>query len=266
MSYKVYIGWDAREAVASDVCAYSIQSRTRNNVEIKYLKHRELRQMGYFTRPWLTESDTGNWRDLIDNRPFSTEFSHTRFLVPALMQYKGWALFCDSDMIFTTDIKKLFDLVDSRYAVMCVKHNHRIEHNNGVKMDGRQQLGYSRKNWSSFVLFNCEHPANKVLTPQYVNMATGGDLHSFAWLKENEIGSLPLTYNFISGVSPKLPPECDGIPHVIHYTEGGPWFDECQDVPYGDMWLNEYKEYQREHGIVISPVASTNYDLPDKVR
>lgn len=265
MSYNIFIGWDAREAVASDVCAHSIQSRTRNNLDIKYLKHRELRKMGYFTRPWLTESDTGNWRDLIDNRPFSTEFSHTRFLVPALMHYKGWALFMDSDMIFTTDIKKLFDLCENRYAVMCVKHNHRIEHSNGVKMDGRQQLGYSRKNWSSFVLFNCDHPSNKALTPQYINMASGSDLHAFSWLREHEIGSLPMSYNFISGISPKLPAE-QQLPDVIHYTLGGPWFEECQDVLYGDLWINEYEEFQRSRDLAISPVASTKYDLPDKTR
>jgi len=93
---NVMIGWDAREAVTADVCAHSILKRTSSNVKIEYLKHRQLRQSGIFSRPWLVESDTGNWKDLIDNKQFSTEFSHTRFLVPALMKYKGWALFMAS--------------------------------------------------------------------------------------------------------------------------------------------------------------------------
>lgn len=263
--YKVYIGWDAREAVASDVCSHSILKRTESEVDIKYLKHRELRKSGIFARPWLTDGPTGGWIDLIDGRPFSTEFSHTRFLVPALNKYRGWALFMDSDMIFLSNIDKLFSLCDDRYAAMVVKHNHKVTHES-IKMDGRRQIGYNRKNWSSFILFNCGHQSNKVLTPEYVNMKPGGDLHALSWLKEHEIGSIPFTYNFISGVSPKLPPERGGRPDVIHYTEGGPWFEECPDVPYGQMWVDEYEDWQRSGDGHVSSVMTTNYDKADKIR
>ncbi len=250
---SIYIGWDAREPIAYDVCKHSILSRTKQDVEVRPLKHRELRKSGVFLRPWLVESDTGNWRDLIDNKPFSTEFSHTRFLVPYLMNYKGWALFMDSDMIFQSDIKKLFDQVDDKYAVMVVKHEHKPKQ--AMKMDGREQYQYHRKNWSSFIMFNCGHPSNKVLTPDYVNCRQGGEMHRFEWLKDNEIGPLSRTYNWIEGWSPtEFPPD------VIHYTEGGPWFDECQDVMFADQWTDEYERYQRDCD-KFSNVPTTRHDF-----
>lgn len=264
---NVFIGYDSREAVASDVCSHSITRRTQSDVRITYLKHRELRKMGKFARPWLVDGQTGGWTDLLDGRPFSTEFSHTRFLVPSLMRYKGWALFCDSDMIFLSDIKKLFALCDDKYAVMCVKHQHKPK-SGEMKMDGRQQLGYFRKNWSSFVLFNCGHEANKCLTDEMVNFMKGADLHAFSWLRDDQIGNLPFSYNYISGVSPKMDPSRGGRPDVIHFTDGGPWFEECPDVPYGQMWIDEYESFQRDgHGLQISAVATTKYDdTEDRVR
>lgn len=251
---KVFIGYDSREPEAAEVCAYSIKSRAKSKTNIHMLKHRELREKGLFWRPWLTESSTGNWRDLIDNKPFSTEFSHTRFLVPHLTGYKGWALFMDSDMIFQTDPQKLFDLVDDKYAVMVVKHEHKPK--NGVKMDGREQHAYFRKNWSSFILFNCQHPANAVLTPDYVNSRPGGDLHKFLWLNDYEIGALPKTYNWIEGYSP-----AEFTPDVIHYTEGGPWFPQCQDVMFADRWIDEYQSMQRNTDGQYFFTPTTKYDF-----
>lgn len=191
-----------------------------------------------FSRPWVTMGPERETYDMIDGRKFSTEFSHTRFLVPALMNFNGWALFMDSDMIALNDIAKLFAMADLKYAVMCVKHNHTPP--NGVqKMDGREQLRYHRKNWSSFVLWNCAHPANAYLTPDRVNCMTGTDLHTFSWLKDYQIGSLPFSYNYISGVSPRIT-----NPDVIHYTDGGPWFDLCKDVPFAQLWVDEHTDWQ----------------------
>lgn len=259
--FTVYIGWDSREAVVSYVAAHSILERTQSLVSIRYLKHRELRASGNFTRPWLVDSCTGNYTDLIDNKPFSTEFSHTRFLVPELMKYKGWALFMDADMIFLSDIKRLFSFCNPNYAVMCVKHNHAVS-DTSKKMDGRQQLHYHRKNWSSFVLWNCAHPANKELTKEKVSFMSGKDLHSFAWLDDSQIGTLPIEYNYISGVSPKLPVEFGNRPHVIHYTEGGPWFDECKGIPYEQFWLDEYEHWQENgfKGNKITDVPTLAFD------
>lgn len=265
-SLSIYIGWDSREAVCSDVAAHSIRKRTQSPISIKYLKHRDLRKAGTFARPWLVDGASGDFLDLIDSKKFSTEFSHTRFLVPELMGFKGWALFMDGDMVFLSDIAKLFTHCDDKYAVMCVKHNHIPAE--GMKMDGREQLRYHRKNWSSFVLWNCGHEANKHLTKERVNFMRGSDLHAFSWLDNGLIGELPYTYNYISGVSKKLPPELGGMPDVIHYTNGGPWFEECRDVPYGGKWIEEYEDYQRngEHDLSISPVPTVAHEAEEVIR
>jgi len=261
--HSVFVGFDSREAVTAEVLKHSILKRTNSPVNIQYLKHRELRAKGLFRRKWSVDALTGEWIDDNDTKKFSTEFSHTRFLVPALMHYKGWALFLDSDMIFLSDIKKLFDHCDDKYAVMCVKHIHKPKPGE-MKMDGRQQQSYHRKNWSSFVLFNCGHPSNRCLTPEAVSFMTGSDLHAFAWLKrESEIGSLPTTYNFIPGVSPKMPPQSGGMPDVIHYTDGGPWFAECQEIPYGGKWTEEYEDYQQNSFGGYSDVPTMKYDAKE---
>lgn len=210
-------------------------------------------------RPWLIEGSTGQYIDMIDGKQFSTEFSHTRFLVPSLQNYKGWALFMDSDMIMLSDIGKLFSLADPQYALMCVKHRHEPPLD-AKKMDGREQERYFRKNWSSFVLWNCGHPANSGLTSQQVNIMKGKDLHAFAWLKENEIGTLPFAYNYIHGVSPRMPVLPDNHPDVLHFTEGGPWFPECSEVQFSEWWIAEYEHMQRSGECRISEVPTVAYE------
>lgn len=249
---NIFIGYDSREPIASSIAEHSIKRRTSTATPLKvhHLKHRDLRRNGFFSRPWMIEPSAGGYVDLIDGKPFSTEFSHTRFLIPELMNFRGWALFMDADMLFQSDITKLFALIDNRYAVMCVKHHHQPSAN-AVKMDNRVQLQYYRKNWSSFVLWNCTHPANQGLTKERVNYMSGGQLHAFSWLKDEQIGALPATYNYISGISP----DCRE-PSVIHYTEGGPWFPECTDVPLAQAWLDEYAHWQENDNSAVSNVRS----------
>lgn len=258
MANNVYIGWDAREDVAYQVCKHSILRKAKGiTVNIMPLKHKELRKSGVFYRSWLTHPTDGHRYDLIDLKPFSTEFSHTRFLVPYLNNFKGWALFMDCDMIFTSNIKKLFDLANDKYACMLVKHEHRPTEL--VKMDGEQQTKYFRKNWSSFVLWNCAHPKNKCLDLQKVNSDSGTNLHAFDWLHDKDIGVLPFGYNWIDGLSPRGS-GAGWSPDVIHYTLGGPWFPNYQGVKYGEMWTEEYERWQRNCDNEFTNVPSLKYE------
>lgn len=226
---SVWIGWDSREKEVYNVCKFSLEFNTFIKPKIIPLVHKELRLQGWLMRPWAIRPRTGIWYDIMDGLDFSTEFAYSRFLVPALCQYKGWALFMDCDMVWDADIKDLFKLCDQKYAVMCVKHNHRP--NNVIKMDGQTQKQYPRKNWSSFMLFNCGHPSNRKLTPELVSTKSGSYLHEFRWLEDHEIGQLPETYNWIEGFS-----RGNIKPAVVHYTEGGPWFNGYQDIAHAALW------------------------------
>lgn len=259
MMNNIYIGWDSREDVAYQVCRNSIYRKSKGfKVNVMPLKHKDLRKTGVFYRPWMTHAYNGNRYDLIDLKPFSTEFSHTRFLVPHLNNYRGWALFMDCDMVWTGNVKKLFDLCDNKYACMVVKHRHNPAEN--VKMDDEPQDKYYRKNWSSFVLWNCGHPKNKYLTVEKVNILPGNELHSFSWLDESDIGTLPYDYNWIEGISPKCSPDLDWKPDVIHYTKGGPWFPNYQDVLFANVWVEEYERWQKECDNEFTNVPSVKYE------
>lgn len=249
---KVFMGWDDREKEAYEVCKFSIEKYTHGDVRVIPLYHKELRKQGYFQRPWLTRATDGNRIDLIDDKPFSTEFSHTRFLVPELMGFRGWALFMDCDMIFKSDIKELFKLCNDKYAVMCVKHRQPVT--KGLKMDGSVQEKYHRKNWSSFMLINCGHPSNKALTKEIVNTKTGTWLHGLSWLQDHEIGDLPNTYNWIDGCSPG-----NVVPKVIHYSLGGPWFSDYQDCMFAEEWYKLYRSFNEDLPYPSGDLAIINY-------
>lgn len=227
---RVFIGWDPDEAAAYGVARYSLARRSSAPLCVTSLKQDALRWMGLYRRaPALVD---GRLVDGLDRMPFSTEFSFTRFLVPALMQYEGWALFMDCDVLVLADIAELFALADPARAVMCVKHDHRpLE---STKMAGQRQTLYRRKNWSSVMLLNCGHPANRALTPDRVSNETGAWLHGFGWLADDQIGALPEAWNWLEGWS------ADGIaPKIVHFTRGGPWFDDWRDVAYAEAWRAE---------------------------
>jgi hypothetical protein len=188
-----------------------------------------LRQAGWYSREWSAVN--GNRIDLGDFKPFSTDFAFTRFLVPALSLYQGWALFCDGDFLFTEDVAKLFALADDRMAAMCVKHDH--DPRETTKMYGVVQSRYRRKNWSSLVLWNCSHPSNKMLTGYVVNQFAGQWLHAFSWLPDEEIGDLPLGWNWLSGVSPALEGH---VPEGVHFTLGIPSMAGHEKAPYAELW------------------------------
>ncbi len=225
--FPIYVGWDSREDIAYQVCRRSLLSAATVPVSITRLVRADLHGQGLYHR---------------DEDPLaSTEFTYTRFLVPHLAGYQGWALFCDCDFLWLGDVKDLLALIDDRYAVMCVHHDHRPPEK--IKMDGAVQTVYPRKNWSSLILYNCGHAANRALTPEVVSSESGAFLHRFQWLDDDLIGAVPETWNWLDGWCEK---PADGPPKVVHYTRGGPWFAEWQDVDYGDLWLAEKARHEAE--------------------
>ena len=226
-----YIGFDQREAEAWDVCRLSMARRSSKPIHAVKLDSQALSYNGWYTRRWYWED--GSRIDTRDRKPFSTDFAFTRFLVPAFQMYEGWALFCDCDFLFTADIAGLFERADPQYAVQVVKHKHIPTEQE--KMDGQKQTRYHRKNWSSLILWNCSHPANKFLTTAAVNNEPGQWLHAFAWLRDEQIGELPQTWNHLVGVNDAA----GGIPCGIHYTNGGPWMSGYENCEFADLWRKE---------------------------
>lgn len=231
---RIYVGYDDREDLAYRVCVHSLLRHARDPVTITPLKHKELRDRGLFTRPWRV-TETGQMVDERDGQPFSTQFSHSRFLVPELARREGlsgWAMFVDCDFLFLGDVSELFRLCESDKAVMVVKHNYRPTA--PVKMDGMAQVPYARKLWSSLMLFNLRHSGVRDLDPYFVNTTTGSLLHNFGWLLDEEIGELPEEWNWIPGHSPHTCLSETYLPKAIHYTDGAPWFGKACELDY--LW------------------------------
>lgn len=221
---KIFVGYDSREDIAWQVCRQSLLRHADSGISVHPLRQSALRELGLYNRPADPSA--------------STEFSLTRFLTPYVAATTGWVLFCDCDFLYTGDVRDVFEGLDPDKALYCVQHDYVPA--NAIKMDGKVQTSYPRKNWSSFMLFNCDHPDVRALTPDVVNSAPPAYLHRFEWIKDqNAIGSLALEWNFLEGEYPKP----DRIPRVIHYTNGGPWFDEWQDCDYADLWIRERDLY-----------------------
>jgi hypothetical protein len=212
---RVFIGFDPREASAFSVLAHSIHVRASVPVSVTPLMLSQLAAI--FSRE--------------RNSLQSTDFAFTRFLTPYLSGYEGWSLFTDCDMLVLDDVAKLWALRDERYAVMVVKHDHRPRES--VKFLGQPQTAYPKKNWSSVMLFN--NARCRVLTPEYVNTATGLELHQFKWLPDEAlIGALPGRWNHLVGYDP---PSRDVS--LVHYTLGGPYFEEYRNCEYAEEWRRE---------------------------
>jgi hypothetical protein len=225
MKLQVFVGWDPREDEAWEVCRHSILSRTNpDEVTVTPLIQSELR-------------DKGLYRRAVD-RKASTEFSLTRFLTPTLAGHRGYAIFVDCDFLFQADIRSVLDEVDPAKAISVVQHDYRPSEI--TKMDGCIQHPYPRKNWSSFIVFNCNHPAVRALTPDVVNTREPGYLHRFMWLSDSMIGSLDKGWNYLEGW---YPPAYDNL-KAIHYTRGGPWFDHMQDCDFAEEWLAERQQME----------------------
>lgn len=209
---RIFIGYDPAEAVAFSTLAHSIQVRASAPVAIAPVMLEQLHQV--HTRP----------RDPLA----STTFSLSRFLVPWMCGFEGWAIFMDCDMLARADISELWSLRDPRYAVHVVQHDYAPLEDR--KFLGAVQTRYEKKNWSSVMLMNCARCT--ALTPEYVDRASGLELHQFKWLAGEEIGALPVGWNHLVG---HYPARADA--QLVHFTAGGPWFREYALCDYAPEWF-----------------------------
>jgi lipopolysaccharide biosynthesis glycosyltransferase len=239
MRPSIWIGFDPRETAAYAVCRESIR-QWNNLFPVHGLVLDDLVERDLYCRP--TERRLGKLYDTISatadyNGQMATEFAISRFLVPYLAK-TGQALFMDCDMLVRGSLTPLFmeAMRQSNKAVLCVKHEHNPS--NLEKMDGVAQTRYHRKNWSSVMLFNCDHPANKRLTLDLIHSVPGRDLHRFCWLEDDEIGELGPEWNYLVGHT-----KANVDPKIVHFTDGGPWFQGFDKVEYADEWKRVYRAW-----------------------
>jgi hypothetical protein len=213
---RLFIGYDPREAVVYHVCVNSVIRQASQPVAVTPLALKNL--SGYVER----------------HKDGSNQFTYSRFLVPHLMGWSGWGLYIDGDMLLRTDIAELWSLRDEGKALLCVHHDYKTKL--PEKYLGAKNQDYPRKNWSSVMLWNCGHPANRSLTPAFVQSATGAQLHRLTWLADELIGELPKEWNW-------LPDELGPNPQakLLHWTLGAPCFDEFADAPMAEEWHRERK-------------------------
>ena len=207
----IVVGFDAREAIAYHTFCQSVLEKASLPVQIIPLAENTL--AGYRE----THSDGSN------------KFIYSRFLTPYLNNFSGWAIFADGDMICQTDIKELWDLRDEAKAVQVVKHDYQTKAH--TKYLGNKNENYPRKNWSSLILWNCAHPAHRLLTPEFVQRQTGAYLHRFSWLQDEQVGELPRAWNWLA-----IEYEDNPQAKLIHYTLGAPCFKDYADSEMAEHW------------------------------
>lgn len=224
----VFIGWDPREQDAYNVAERSLRKHASIKVDVRPLVLNQLRAKGLYSRPTSVRPGHNEslmlWDDISD-APMATEFSLSRFVVPELT--KGWVLYCDCDFLFRSDVAELLDYADKTFALLCVPHFHApIER---TKMDGQRQTNYTRKNWSSFMLWNSDHLMHAGQKDR-LNRWPGLWLHQLKWLHQEEIGSLPADWNWLTGS------ELDCDPKAVHFTRGIPSMAGFEREPFADEW------------------------------
>lgn len=208
----ICIGYDSREPIALEVCAHSISQRSSGPVSFIPLAINHLK--GIYTR-----EPNG-----------TTEFSLTRFLTPFLSDFEGTSVFMDCDFLVKCDIYEVLKLIDPRDDVSVCQHDY--EPRDGLKATG-VQTAYPRKNWSSFMVFN--NAQCRILDPLVVNTQSPAHLHRLQWARQDRIGSLPLEYNWLVGEYPSNPGA-----RILHYTLGGPYFQDYAGADHADEWWSEY--------------------------
>ena len=209
---KIVVGFDQREAIAYHTFSQSVLEKSSLPVLFLPLSMNTLK--GYKE----THNDKSN------------DFVYSRFLTPYLHNFEGWAIFADGDMVCQSDIKELWDLRDETKALQVVMHDYKTKFNQ--KYLGNTNENYPRKNWSSLILWNCSHPKHKVLTPDFISSQTGKYLHRFSWLDDEDIGELPIDWNWLAIEYPNNPKA-----KIIHYTLGTPCFKDYRNTEMSGIWL-----------------------------
>ena len=215
---RVFIGYDKKLPVLFNVAQHSIIRHCTMPVSITPIHTGHLAKV--FNRDRIAIQ--------------STDFSFSRFLTPYICNYEGWALFMDNDVIARGDLSEIWNLRNERDAILCVKHDHQPI--SAIKFLGETQTQYPKKNWSSVMLMNCAKCT--ALTPEYVNVASGLELHQFKWLDSDaSIGELPMQWNFLADYY-----RHDESAKIVHYTEGGPYFKATRDVDFADDWFDNFRD------------------------
>ena len=213
---RIVVGYDQKESVAYHVFTQSVLEKSSAPISFIPLSVNTLKIYKE------THADGSN------------EFIYSRFLTPFLMNFSGWAIFADGDMVCNSDIAELWALRDENKAVQVVKHNYKTKKT--VKYLGNKNEDYPRKNWSSLILWNCGHPDNKILTPKFIQEKLGSFLHRFSWLDDSHIGELPLEWNWLAIEYPDNPNA-----NIVHYTLGTPCFREYSQGSMADYWHAVYQ-------------------------
>jgi lipopolysaccharide biosynthesis glycosyltransferase len=212
---NLVVGFDQREAVAYHVFCQTIIDRATMPVE--FLP--------------LAENTLDKYREV--HTDGSNTFVYSRFLTPYLMNFSGWAIFADGDMVCQADIAELWALRDENKAVQVVRHEYKTK---AIKKYlGNKNADYPRKNWSSLILWNCGHPDNSVLTPEFVQSQPGSYLHRFSWLNDDLIGGLDAEWNWLAIEYPENPNA-----KLIHYTLGTPCFKDYANESMSEVWKKNY--------------------------
>tara|TARA_R110000824_G_scaffold34036_2_gene108708 strand:- start:3438 stop:4196 length:759 start_codon:yes stop_codon:yes gene_type:complete len=246
----IYVGYDQREDTPYNILKKSIRRHASSPVNIIPIKQEALRTVGLYNRDYTTTLIGNNNQkvDKLDGRPFSTDFSFTRFLVPHLNLFRGWALFIDCDMFFRSDVMELFNTYnDPDIALYTVEHNYKPTAS--FKMDNQKQESYNMKNWSSVMLWNCEHPIHRNLTVSDVNTKSGSWLHQFKWMSSemDSLGDMDEEWNWLDNHSSE-----DIEAKNVHFTTGGPFFEtwkgsRVSDKRYAEEWITELEIYNNEY-------------------
>lgn len=244
-----FIGYDAREHEAAAVCAFSLMRRKMRPSQVIFLEHRELRRLGYFTRPWSLDT-AGQFRDARDGRPFSTEFSHSRFLVFHLANVLGLTgpcMFLDCDFVFIDSPTTMMQAQQiNRDAIGVVMRDRAIT--TATKMDGMAQEAYTRKLWSALFTFMPRVDLAELFAPEEVNTESGRRLHAFLDLPDDSFWPIDPAWHVIPSLDGDMETEDGRRASALHFSEWSPWLNpaKMKDSPRSfQFWHLERRDWLR---------------------